>query len=252
MYYVTLINVGQSNAGGYGMSYDTAPEHLRGGPIHRAYIFNAGETYWGAMEVGINTGLPNNPGAWSAVSQLAYEITEADPEAIVLVVNVVMGECGVYQDVLHQDWSPDSAGDLFDLTTETIARAHIAMFNAIGETMPAPAATVFIGMETDATDPVKAAAAAESLAGLAAAIRAEWMADPDGMILITRVSDSPALTYGREVNLAQAAVDSEDENMRSIDTAGMAMQGPDNPHYAAETHVAIGRSLFELGDGVAW
>jgi hypothetical protein len=243
---VAVVFAAQSNIG-LGMSTGTLPDHLIG-PIPNTYAFYSTSNYWGAVDPGHGNALPNTPGTWGAAEEFAFDFHRDHPDTPLLMIEVAKGSTGVAADPHALDWSPSSPGEMFDLTTTTIAKAFAAYEAATGEPAPKVSATIFLGMETDATDQTKAAAAHEDLTGLVSAIRDQWMHDADGHVIISRIGDDPVLPFNLAVRQAQWLADQEDPNLDSVKTVGMERQ-PDHLHWAASTHVAVGDAVEHLFSG---
>lgn len=242
---VAVLFITQSNIG-YGMSAATLPDHLKA-PILGTYTFTSTSTHWGVTTPGTHNALPNTPGTWGSPEQFAYNFHAAHPDTPLLMIEVSKGSTGVAQDAGAYDMSPNSDGELFDLTEETIARAMAEFERATGMAAPKLSATFIIGMETDATTAEKAAGAHGNLTGLVDAVRDRLMGDPDGFVGITRIGDEATLPFNLAVRQAQWMVDQEDDHLLSFKTVGLDRQD-DDLHWAASTHQAVGHgfsSMFE-------
>lgn len=242
-----VVIAGQSNALGFGMSLATLPGHLSA-PNPNAYIFSAGGQYWGQLQPGVNTGTPTNPQAWGPEAQFAYDFGLSHPGETLLIVKSAKGSTGLAQDASALDWWPSSSGEMFDLTDAAIDAARAAYQVAQGSPAPEVSAVFFMGMEADALDAAKAAAAAGNLPPFLAAIRSEWMDDPSGYVAMGRISDSASLPHSLDVRVAQWSADQADTNLATFKTIGFGMQA-DTVHYDAAGHVSLGSAFHTAFDG---
>jgi hypothetical protein len=235
-----VVFAGQSNALGFGMSAATLPAHLTT-PNANAYIF--GGTYWGGLQPSVNTGTATNPQAWGPEAEFAYRFGLDHPGETLLIVKSVKGSTGLALDSVALDWSPDSSGELFDLTDTAIDNARAAFTAATGQAAPGVTATFWMQGETDAGNATTAAAYDDNLVGFFAAARAEWMGDANGYIGFGRITDT-AGPYSADVRVAQWAVDQADGHAESFKTIGFGMQA-DGVHYSAPGQVALGDGFYD-------
>lgn len=235
-----VVIAGQSNALGYGMNLSTLPSNLVA-PNPKAYIF--GGTYWGGLQPGVNTGTANNPQAWGPEAEFAYRFGLAHPTDTLLLVKSAHGSTGLAEDPNALDWSPDSVGEMFDLTDAVIDAARAAYMAATGKVAPGVSAVFWMQGETDATNPTSAAAYGAHLIDFLAAARSEWMGDANGYIGLGRITDT-AGAYSLDVRQAEWSVDQADANLESFKTIGYAMQS-DGVHYAAGGQIALGDGFYE-------
>jgi hypothetical protein len=189
---------------------------------------------------GLNTGTLAHPEAWGPETTFAAQFHVTHPFEPLFIVKSAKGSTGLAADPSALDWSPESTGEMFDLTTERIAEARAALGGL------APDTVFLMQGEQDATSLEAANAYAENLRGWLAAIRAEWMGDPQGHIVFGRIGDSTP--YFEQVRWAQYVVDLEDPNAVSFDTYDFAMQC-DNLHYAADGFLRIGGAFCSAYDG---
>lgn len=232
-----VVFAGQSNALGFGMTQATLPAHFAGFNFGQTYIWSD-LGYWGVLQPGVNTGTPANPQAWGPEAQFAYNFRQDHPDEILLIVKSAKGSTSLAAQPGAIDWSPGSAGEMFDLTTERIAAARAS----IGA--PDPAAVFWMQGENDALSGADASAYAANLTEFLAAVRADWMHDPAGYVGLGRIGDSPALTYGLAVRQAQWQLDQVDASAESFKTIGFAMQA-DGIHLAAGGQVSLGDGYYD-------
>lgn len=233
-----VVFAGQSNALGFGMSRATLPQQ-DAGVDWLTWIWNNESGAWEPMMPGVNTGTPANPQAWGPEVAFARAFRAAHPDEILTIVKSAKGSTGLAADPDRIDWSPDSAGEMFDLTADRVAAARAS----IG--WPDVDAVFLFQGETDAWDADASAAYADNLRDWFAAIRAEWMGDPEGQIVFGRIADSGP--NFETVRWAQYLVDAEDPHATSFDTHALAMQG-DGVHYAAPAFLQIGQTFHTLWD----
>ena len=242
-----VVFAGQSNAVGFGMSPATLPAHLSQ-PNPNAYIFDG--NYWGVLTPGVNTGTAINPQAWGPEAQFAYDFGVQRPGELLLIVKntfTVKGSTPLAQDG-GLDWSPTTLGEMFDFTDVTIAAAKQAFTSATGQPAPAVSATFWMQGEQDALSATHAAAYQTNFEAWLAAVRSDWMDNPQGYIGAGRITDSAALPHNADVRVAQWAADQVDPNLATFKTIGFGMQ-PDTVHYDASGLQALGSAFFTLFDG---
>jgi len=236
-----FITAGQSNALGYGLTAADVPAHLVL-PNPSAYIFDG--TNWGQLRPGVNTGTPANPQAWGPEAELAYRYGLDHPGEVLLIVKSAKGSTGLAADGDRLDWSPDSAGELFDFTDARIDAARAAFTAATGEAAPGVSAAFWMQGEQDATNAADAGAYATNLAHFLEAVRLEWMDNPAGYIGLGRIGDSPGLAYAAEVRVAQWSVDQADASAESFKTIGYGLQS-DGLHYDAAGQTSLGGAFYD-------
>lgn len=235
-----VVFAGQSNTGGYGMGGWTLSQPWTPDPL--TLIWDGAAKAWVQMQPGVNTGYGGQPQAWGPEVQFAREFRAQFPGETLRIVKEAHGGTGLAVDpgAWAYDWSPHSAGELFDSTAATIAEAAAAAGGIRPE-------AVFFGQgEEDATNGGDARAYGGNLAAFLTAVRAEWMGDGAGKVGFFQIGT--AWPHAAEVRAAQAAADQADPNAVSFDTLGLAMQA-DAVHYAASGFEAIGRSYFQLFQG---
>jgi hypothetical protein len=236
--------VGQSNALGFGLDGDDLPEDY-GKVDPSTFIWNNAEGGWEVMRPGVNTGTPNNPGAWGpeVAFAAAWRKAHAADDGL-YIVKSARGSTGLAHDPAPgvNDWSPDSAGELFDATRELIdaARATLA-----GRAAGVEAVFVMQG-EEDGFSRAKAEAYGESFARFRDAVRDRWMDDGAGKIGWGWIDDA-STPHGAEVRRHQAQADAADPHGLSFETADLPMQN-DGLHYSAAGHIGLGERFYTLYD----
>ena len=236
-----IVFAGQSNTGGAGMSASTLSNAWKPDPL--TLIWNSQAQQWAQMNPGVNTGYAGNPGGWGPEVQFAIDFRASHPDEVLRIVKYAEGGTPLNQDLgtWHYDWSPASDGELFDQTTSQIQQASAAA----GGVRPD---AVFFGQgEEDANSSTAAQAYGANLAAFVDAVRAEWMADPDGKVGIFQIGGSPQ--YAAAVRTGQQQVDAADPDLLSFDTLGLPLQ-PDGLHYAATSYEAIGANFLDMYE--AW
>ena len=206
------------------------------------FIWDNAGGYWEEMVAGVNTGTEICPEAWGPEVAFAESFHLANPGEPLFIVKSAKGSTGLAESPDALDWSPNSQGEMFDLTAERVAQARASLGGA-----EVDGVFLFQG-EQDASDAASAAAYGENLVAWLAAIRAEWMGDPDGKIAFGRINDST--THFEQVRWAQYLADLADPNAVSFDTYAYDMQS-DRMHYAAGGYVAIGRDFHSAYDNWA-
>ncbi len=234
-----IILAGQSNALGY---LNTGPAPYV--PTARVQIWadtngdGVGDA-WNYMRPGFNTGTPANPTAWGPEVEEANRWLATHPTGALWIDKIAQGSTGLAQDPAQLDWSPHSAGEMFDRATASVDSARA---NLDGSPYAFARWDVLDWMqgETDATDPVKAGAYAANLTDFASHARAAWDVTP---IAVGRITDT-AGTWSLQVRDAEWQVDQLDAHLVSFKTIGFEMQA-DHLHYDAAGQVALGRAFFD-------
>jgi len=238
--------VGQSNILGFGLDAGDLPaEH--GGTDPFTYIWNNVAGGWEVMRPGVNTGTPNNPGAWGPEVAFAHKWRQAHaPDDVLYIVKSAKGGSGMAKDPAPgvADWSPDSVGELFDATRELIAAARASF----GARAPGVEAVFVMQGEEDGFSAPKAEAYGANFAKFRAAVREEWMGDGAGKIGWGWIDDA-STPYNATVRYHQYLADSADPNGLSFETTDLPMQ-PDDLHYSATGHIGLGERFYSLYD--AW
>jgi hypothetical protein len=233
-----VVFAGQSNTGGY--QPNPAPPAWTPDPL--TLIWDNGQKAWVQMQPGVNTGYGGFPNTWGPEVQFAIAFRQANPGEELRIVKQAEGGTGLRMDPAQwaYDWSPGSDSELFDRAAQAIRDASAA---AGGRRPDA----VFWGQgEEDANQAGWAGAYGQNLQALFAAIRAEWLGDPNGKIGFFQIGTTPP--YADAVRRGQQYVDEQDPNAASFDTAGFPMQG-DSLHYAPEGLRMVGAEFFRLYAG---
>ncbi len=236
-----VIFAGQSNTGGAYMNASTLPGMWKPDPL--TLIWNDKARAWEQMNPGVNTGFGQMPEAWGPEVQFAIEFRAAHPDEVLRIVKSAWGGAPLAQN--HGDWkfdwSPRSQDEIFDTTTEMIRRAAASA----GGEMPV---AVFWGQgEEDANTAANAQAYAANLPELFAAIRQDWLQDPDGDIGFYRISTSAP--YNNEIRYAQSQTDQADDDAESVDARPYPLLG-DGLHFSAAGYRLSGEDYFRLYE--AW
>ncbi|MCW5759378.1 MAG: hypothetical protein KIS90_06390 [Phenylobacterium sp.] len=240
-----FLDLGDSNAVGFAMSAATLPAGLAGFDYGTTFIFGQGASYWGVYAPGVNSGTPNNPGAWGGEAQFLARVHAAYPDDVNLVISVQLGSTPLGVSAGRVDWSPASSDGMFATAKATLASAQAAFLAANGFAMPPVEAVLWTGGPNDAFDAGLADAYEANLTGFFAAIRGELLGQPDARILFSRMTDdAAALPYNAAVRLAQWTVDQGDPHATSFRTIGFALQA-DQVHYAPEGYVQLGDEFFD-------
>lgn len=228
-----ILLAGQSNALGFGNT-DPAPYI----PTARVQIWTdtdgdgMGDAF-NYMLPGHNTGTASQPHAWGPEVGFAQAWLEANPDGVLWLGKVAKGSTGLAEDAGALDWSPGSAGELFDQAAFVSwqMRSNLGVGHLDG--------VAWMQGETDAYDPAKAAGYAVNLRDFVAEAREEWAVTE---FALGRISHTP--THSEAVRVAQWLVDQEDDHVASFKTIGYGMQA-DGLHYDASAHLAIGRGMFD-------
>lgn len=196
---------------------------------------------WNYMNPGVNTGTLANPTVWGPEVEIANRWLADNSEGILWIVKVAKGSTWLASrpDVL--DWSPDSSGEMFDFATSAIDAARVTL-NGGPYAFDQWDAMFWMQGEQDALTQADALAYQDNLSEFLTQARSEWMEDPEGQVVVGRITDSAALPYSLDVRVAQWAQDQADPNMVSFKTIGIAME-PDTIHYA--DHVALGSGFYD-------
>lgn len=231
-----VIFAGQSNALGFGMDGSTLPGEY-GKPDPLTMIWSQRAAAYEVMQPGVNTGTPGQPQAWAAEVAFARAFRQANPKEPLYIVKSAKGSTGLAADPQRLDWSPNSAGEMFDATAGqvTAARAQAGW--------PGVDAVFIVQGEQDASQEAWARDYERNMADWFAAIRSRWMDDPDGEIFFARVGEE--LTHAELVGRAQALGDAADPHARSVETAAFPRQA-DRLHYSAVAHLQVGQAFGRL------
>lgn len=217
-----VVVAGQSNALGYQVQPSELPSWYA--PTAQVQIWT--DAGWRTMTPGVNTGTPANPGAWGPEVAFAHAWLQEHPGETLYLVKSAKGSTALAQ-APGEDWSPDSAGSLFDATTAKLAAAKAALGVAVDTTV------LWFQGEQDASTQGWADSYAGNLAQLKAAAAAEWGA---GQFLCGRIDTDYACNA--TVQLAQADGFNTDE---------FAKQG-DGLHLTGQAQIDSGFSFYALYD----
>lgn len=216
---------GQSNNG----YLNNGPVNYKPDPL--TYVWDNVHHYAVQMQPGVNIGMPNDPTTWGSQVTFAQDFRAHHPDEVLLIVNTFKGSTGVAEDPNQYDWSPNSHGEMFDFATATVQEVT-SLYGPLD-------AVFFMGMETDATDPQKAADALNNLQGLVTAIRDEWGVQD---IVMGRISATGA--YSQQVREAQWQADQLDPHLSTFKTIGLELR-PDGLHYGSTAYEAMGHQFYE-------
>lgn len=240
-----FLDLGDSNAVGFGMGAATLPAGLATFDYGATFVFGQGAAYWSVYAPGVNSGTPNNPGAWGGEAQFLARVHAAYPDDVNLVISVQLGSTPLGVSAGRIDWSPASTGEMFATAKATLAAAKAAFLAANGFALPAIDAVLWTGGPNDAFDAGLADAYEANLADLFAAIRGDLLGQPDAEILFSRMTDdAAALPHNAAIRLAQWRLDQDDPHATSFRTIGYAMQA-DRVHYAPEGYAQLGDGFFD-------
>ena len=236
-----VVVAGQSNALGYTLSRADLPRRLRG-PMPAVWIWEASKERFSPMTPGENTGSPNNPHAWGPEAQFAWR-WRASSCAPLYIVKYARGETGLTPDEARLDWSPGSAGELFDAASSQISAAKAAL--ADKGLAPRLQALLWMQGETDASDKAKAAAYELNLKSFITQVRARW-GDARTIVHIGQI-DRLGQGYPGwpQVRRAQARVAAADSHATLVDTDPFPRQSADGLHLTAAAQVRLGDGFFE-------
>jgi hypothetical protein len=197
------------------------------------------------MLPGVNTGTPANPAIWGPEVQLANDWLKlhAGDGSVLWIVKSAHGSTGLAADPAQLDWSPHSAGEMFDQTT---AIANAAMHNLDGGPWAFTRYDVLDWMqgETDAADQLKAAAYEANLREFITDAREAWHLED---VVIGRISDAwgdPASNL--TVRLAQWDVAYGDDRMADVVSfKTMGFERLPDGHFDAVGQVQLGDAFFD-------
>jgi hypothetical protein len=238
-----LIVAGQSNVG---FNTDTA-DLIGYVPTARVQVWTDTNgdgiaDAWNYLRPGVNaSGLPTQPGASGFVVREAQDWLANHSTGYLWIVQVAHGSTGLAQDPTQLDWSPSSAGEMFDTATATITAA---MHNLDGTPYAFSSwdAAQWMQGETDATDPAKAAAYNSNLRQLILDARAAWHVETFD---VARITDTAGV-YSLAVRQAEWALDNGPDPLadaHTFKTLGFGMQA-DGVHYDSAGQVALGDAFY--------
>lgn len=236
-----VIFAGQSNMSGFG-NYGPAPYT----PTARVQIWvptaNNGHGAWNYMLPGVNTGTASYPNTWASEVQFANDFLRAHPSdgSVLWIVKVAKGSTGLAQDPAEVDWSPHSAGEIFDTASAEIGAAR---HNLDGTPYAFAHWDILNWMqgETDAEVQWKADAYATNVREFIADARQAWGVED---VSVGRIGD--AEPFSQTVRNAEWNLDNGDApvaDVHTIKTIGLGFQ-PDGIHLDAAGQVSLGDAFF--------
>jgi hypothetical protein len=236
-----IILAGQSNALGF-LNNGPAPYQ----PTSRVQIWadtngDGVPDAWNYMLPGHNTGTLANPDVWGPEVGFANKWLAAHPFGNLWIVKSAKGSTGLAKDTGQGilDWSPESAGELFDTATAIVTAAKANLANG-AFAFDAYDGLLWMQGEQDATDQAKANAYLANLKDFITHARASWFVS---RIVIGRISDSVNLPYNEAVRVAQWQEFMDDADAPSFKTIGFDQQ-PDLIHYNAVGHIKLGAGFY--------
>lgn len=240
-----IIIAGQSNALGH---LNTGPAPYAATARVQIWTDTNGDGQgdaWNYMRPGVNTGTAANPTAWGPEVGEAKAWLAQHPTGILWIVKndqTVHGSTGLASDPGQLDWSPRSAGEMYASATVAIQTA-MHNLDGTGFAFDHYDKVDWMQGETDATDPVKAAAYGANVRELIAEARQDWSVD---QFVVGRITDT-AGAWSDEVRGAQWTLDNGDAplaDVHSFKTIGFGMR-PDGLHYDAAGQLALGQGFYD-------
>lgn len=219
-----VILAGQSNAVGHKLGPADLPPGAASDPQVRIWRDGGFQVF----APGVNTGGPNTPTAWGPEVEFVRRWRADHPDRTLYLLKAAKGSTGVAPDPQAWDWSPASHGEQFDLANAQVqaAKAQLPGLDTV--------VVLWIGGETDAASPAKAAAHERNLTALFARMRSDWwIAGPT--IVMARIADE--WDAGGPVRTAQTG-------LGGFSTDDLPMQ-PDGAHFSAEGQVRLGGAFYE-------
>lgn len=236
-----IVVAGQSNALGYTLGPADLPPHLQA-PIAKVEVWNPVSRAFAPLQPGVNTGSPNNPGAWGPEAQLAFRWSRDHPCGDLHVVKYARGETGLTSTPKDRDWSPSSHDDVWDQATSELDAAKAAL-KAQGLSLQVSAVFWMQG-ESDTQDAGNAAAYRQNLTDFIMRIRARW-GDEQTRIYVGQIDRPPGTKGWDKVRQAQAAVAASVPGVHLIDTDPFPRQPADKVHLTASGQVQLGDGFYE-------
>lgn len=226
-----VVLIGDSQMVGFNQSKETLPDELAHFDYGQTYMW--GGSWWGGIIPGLNTagiGATGQPGAWGPELGVFKSIREEfGPDELILGVKIAHGGT-------HTTGEWEKGGKWYELAKQEIKEAM-----ASGNYGPPDAVFVVLG-SNDAFVQSEAANYQDTLTGLFADIREEWMQDPFGYIGFSRIGNSTSMTYNELVRIGQWTVDQLDPYAESIKTIGFGVQS-DGYHHNADGLLSVGKGL---------
>lgn len=237
-----ILVAGQSNVGTHALA--DLPTYMRPASAYgQTYIWNGDGPYWGVLNPGTNTGSPSSPASWGLETPLAYNIRAHIPaEDVLLIIKSMKGETGAWENPLGIDWSPNSAGEMFDLTASRVASAKAAMA-ALGIDAT-PRSVVWTQGETDALAGRTQAQYTTDLWTLLNEGDSAWAAGTSTEWIINGVRKDLGPS-AIDIARAQSSVASVDSSVLYVCTH--SFQTLDSIHYTPQSTLALGAA-----DASAW
>jgi Ca2+-binding RTX toxin-like protein len=230
-----VVFAGQSNMGGLNQDPGTLPASWRATP--QIQIWNPQIHAWQEMQPGFNTGYGTFTSTWGPEVQFAIDFHTAHPDETLYIVKSVAGGTQLAVNAAGEDWSPQSAGELFDQTTAEIHDAGAAL----GGAQPT---VLFWGQgEEDANSQANATAYGHNLSAFFAAARAQWLDGAKADIGFFRIGSSPP--FASQVQAGELSVDQADPNALSFETSDYPLQG-DDLHYSTAGLEKVGDQFYQL------
>ncbi len=236
-----IVVAGQSNALGYTLGPADLPPHL-GTPIAKVQVWDPARRAFAPLQPGVNTGSPNNPGAWGPEAQLAFRWSRDHPCGDLRVVKYARGETGLASTPNDRDWSPSSHDDVWDQATSELDAAKAAL-KTQGLSLRVEAVFWMQG-ETDAQDAAKAAAYRQNLTDMVMRIRTRW-GDGQTSVYVGQIDRPPGSKGWERVRQAQAAVATAVPGVHLIDTDPLARQPADKVHFTASGQIQLGDGFYD-------
>lgn len=200
---------------------------------------------WNYMRPGGNTGTLANPNVWGAEVEIANRWLQehAGDSTNLWIVKVAKGSTGLAADPTQVDWSPHSTGEMYATATTAI---NGAMHNLDGGPYAFSHYDVLDWMqgETDATDPVKAAAYGANVREFITDARAAWHVEDVAVGRISGVWGDPAPNLA--VRVAQWGLDNGDSPMADVHTfKTMDFEKLPDGHFDAAGLTSLGDAFFD-------
>jgi hypothetical protein len=222
---------GQSLALGFGVTPEELPADYHPNPLVQILTPRGLEM----MVPGVNTGTPNNPRAFGPEVGIAQDWTRDHPAEPLYIVKEAFGETGIAANPTARDWSPASHGDLFDTTTDAIARARALT--------GLPLSVVYwVQGHEDAKTAAAAGAYAANLADEFGRMRADW-GDQGTRIVFAELPTGTGLPFADQVRAAQEAVAIADARDYLVSGDGLPLQR-DGIHPTGAGEIELGDRLY--------
>ena len=188
---------------------------------------------------GVNTGTFARPTGQGAEVGIAKAwLAAGSPGGMLWLGKSAKGETTIVQNG-GLDWSPQSDGEMFDEAAFLAAcmRANLGVTQLD--------VVFWMEGETAATSAGLAAAYTAALADFLPAVRAEWMNDANGHVVLGRIGDEAAMPYSLEVRQAQWQADQIDANLESFKTIGMDRLPGGDVHLSSLGEQQLGQAFVD-------